>query len=312
MSSSAGPRTASPTASCSICGGDRVLNPRLTLIYEDSAARATLSGGNWAQGSLRLANVQTPYFAEVARSASTQAADTQFTVDFGVYTAIAGIALGGCQVTSVARYRVRAFYDDASSVVVYDSGLQDFPSTRVDQELLDWEDPGFWEGRSRDFDDRRKGALLLHIPPAPVLARVWRIEIIDPSNPTGFIDIGRLIMGRLWQPDINFTYDGNSLDFEALTDVEESRSGVKFFNARNLRRSFSFGFDTLSEQAAMREIYRIVTTSGVHNQVVVIPDPTDADNVQRDVFIGTIGTLPSLRRSAFHRVATSFKINEAL
>ena len=62
----------------------------------------------------------------------------------------------------------------------------------------------------------------------------------------------------------------------------------------------------------MREIYRIVTTSGVHNQVVVIPDPTDADNVQRDVFIGTIGTLPSLRRSAFHRVATSFKINEAL
>ena len=288
------------------------MNPRLALIYEDAAARATLSGGGWAPGSLRLANLQTPYLAETARSNTSDPSDTQFDVDFGVYTTIAGIALGGCQVTSVARYRVRAFYDDASSQIVYDSGLQDFPSTRVDQELLDWEDPGFWEGRSRDFDDRRKGALLLHIPPAPVLARVWRVEIIDPGNPAGFVDVARLIMGRLWQPDLNFTYDGNSLDFQALTDVEESRSGTRFYNARNLRRSFTFGFDALPEEATLRDIYRIVTASGVHNQVVVVPDPTDTDNVQRDVFIGTIAVLPSLRRSTFRRVATSFKIDEAL
>ncbi|KQQ13277.1 hypothetical protein ASF53_13970 [Methylobacterium sp. Leaf123] len=65
-------------------------------------------------------------------------------------------------------------------------------------------------------------------------------------------------------------------------------------------------------QAALREIYRIVTTSGIHNQVVVIPDPTDTESVQRDVFIGTIGALPSLRRSTFRRIATSFKIKEAL
>lgn len=284
----------------------------LALLYEDVAARGVLSGGNWLPGSLRLANLQTPYLAEIARSASAAPADTQFDIDLGAPASIGGIAMGACRVTPFARYRIRAFYSDTSGPAFYDTGEVAFPGTRVDPQLLDWQDPGFWEGISQEFDDPRKGSLFLHIPPQPVLARIWRIEIIDPDHPAGRIDIGRLMMGRVWQPAYNYTYDNNSLDFEALTDVEESRSGTRFYNARNLRRVFSFGFDYLPEVETLRDVYRIATRSGIHNQVVVVPDPTDAANFQRDAFIGTLSVPPSLRRSAFRHVSTSYKIEEVL
>ncbi|MGA4552387.1 hypothetical protein [Methylorubrum aminovorans] len=284
----------------------------LALIYEDMAARATLSGGGWQPGSLKLANLRTPYLAEIARSSNASPANSQFDVDLGAYRTIGGIALGGCQVTPFAQYRLRAFINDASGPVGYDTGVIPFPGTRVDQQLLDWEDPGFWEGVSQEFDDRRKGSLLLHIPPESITARVWRVEIIDPGHPANRIDIGRLIMGRLWQPAFNYTYDNNSLDFEALTDVEESRTGTRFYNARNLRRIFSFGFDFLPEADTLRDVYRIATRSGIHNQVVVAPDPSDITNFQRDAFIGTLSVPPSLRRAAFQRVSTSYKIEEVL
>jgi len=284
----------------------------LALIYEDAAAQGTLSGGRWQAGSLRLSNLQTPYLAEIARSVSAAPPDTYVDVDLGAYTAISGIALGSCRVTTLAKFRVRAFATDFASPVIYDTGPADFPGSRVDPDLLGWEDIGFWEGLSQDFDDRGKGSLLLHFLPGPITARAWRIEIIDPSHPAGHIDIGRLIMGRVWQPATNFTYDSNGLDFEALTDVEESRSGTRFYNARNLRRAFSFGFDYLPEAETFRDVYRIVTRSGIHNQVVVAPNPSDPGTYQRDAFIGTLGVLPSLRRPVFQRAATSFKIEEVL
>lgn len=284
----------------------------LALIYEDVAARGVVSGGGWQPGSLRLSNLLTPYLAEIARSNSTAPSDTHFTIDLGVYSPIAGIALGNCGVTPFARYRIRAFVSDEASPTIYDTGEIGFPVTRIDGSLLAWEDPGLWEGVTQEFDDRRKGSLLLHFLAEPVVARVWRIEIIDPNNANGHLDIARLIMGRLWQPEINDTYGGNSLEFNALTDVEESRSGTRFYNARNIRRVFSFSYDYLPEDTAYRDIYRIATVSGISNQVVVVPNPADVSAVQREAFIGTLGTPPSLRRPVFGCASTSFKVEEVL
>ena len=284
----------------------------LALVYEDVAARGTLSGGDWQPGSLRLANLQTPYLAEIARSTSAAPSASQFDVDLGRSVVIGGIALGACRVTPFAQYRIRAFLNDASGPTVYDTGVLPFPGTRVDPALLEWEDPGFWEGVSQEFDDPHKGSLLLNIPPDGVAARIWRIEIIDPDHPAGRIDIGRLIMGRVWRPSTNYTFNGNSLDFEALTDVEESRGGTRFYNPRNLRRVFSFAFDYLPQVETLRDVYRIATRSGIHNQVGVVPGPSDTAKFQRDAFSGTLSVPPSLRRAAFQQVSTNYKVEEVL
>lgn len=284
----------------------------LTLIYDNFADAAALSGGQWQTGSLRLDNLRTPYFAEVARSASTDPAATRFNVDLAGLPAVGGIAVGPCSVSAYAQVRVRAYFDGSRTQLAYDSGFVGLPGSQVDQDLLAWEDPGFWEGISADFNDLGKGSIFFHLPPTPVTAQAWTVEIDDRSNIDGHIDIGRLFMGRVWQPTSNYGYDNNSLDFDSLTDVEESRSGVRFFNARNIRRSLSFTFDYLPDAATFRDVYRIATHAGTHNQVAVIPDPDDLDSYQREAFIGTLGQPPSLRRPAFGFAATAFKIEESL
>lgn len=281
----------------------------LALIYENYADRGTLSGGSWQTGSLKLSNLLTPYLAQVARSMSTAEADTQFSIDFGQPYIIGGIALGPCNVRPDALCRYRAYDDNG---LVYDSELLPFPGSTVESANLEWEDSGFWEGTSREFDDLSKGIYLIHLPPRPLACERITVEIMDAGNPAGFLDIGRLICGKAWSPKYNYGYEGNSLDFEDLTNREEGSSGARFYNPRPMRRSFSFSFEYLPEAQTFQDIYRIVSRSGTHRQVVVIPNPSDPDSFAREAFIGTLGTLPSLRRPTFQGIATAFKIEEVL
>jgi hypothetical protein len=112
-----------------------------------SSTATTIGGISWA-------NLQTPYLAEVARSTSAAEADTQFTIDFGAPYIISGICFGPCNVRPDALCRYRAYDDNG---LVYDSGLLQFPGSTVDSANLEWEDAGFWEGTSREFDDLFKG-----------------------------------------------------------------------------------------------------------------------------------------------------------
>ncbi|XYD07423.1 hypothetical protein R1A27_20145 [Methylobacterium sp. NMS12] len=281
----------------------------LALIYENYADRGALSGGSWQAGSLRLANLQTPYLAEVARSTSTAEAATQFTVDFGQPYIIGGIAFGPCNVRPDALCRYR-FYDDNG--LVYDSLLLPFPGSTVESANLEWEDSGFWEGTTREFDDLFKGIYLISVLSVPMSCERITVEIFDAGNPDGFIEIGRLICGKVWSPSTNYGPDGHSHDLDDLTDREEGRSGARFYNPRPMRRLFSFSFDYLPEAETFRDVYRIATRSGTHRQVVVIPNPADPDSYVREAFVGTLGTPPSLRRPSAGEAATAFKIEEVL
>lgn len=284
----------------------------LAIIYRNFADLGSLSGGNWLPGSLRLDNLQTPYLAEVARSADTAPASTRLDADLGRVASIGGIAFGPTTARTSATFRVRAWYDAGHTSPLYDSGVIAFPGVAVDSLELEWEEDGFWAGISDEVEDQGKGITVIHLTGSSVVARYWGVEIFDEGNPAGFIDVGRLIIGSVWQPSFNYSYDGNEFGLDPLTDVEESRSGVRYFNPRNSRRTFSFAFPYLPEDETFDQVYRLATRSGTHNHVVVIPRPGDLGSYQREAFIGTLGMMPSVRRVAHGLASTSFKIEEAL
>lgn len=284
----------------------------LAIIYRNFADLGTLSGGNWQAGSLGLPNLQTPYLAEVARSLDTTPASTRFDADLGRVASIGGIAFGPTTARTTATFRVRAWYDAQHTSPLYDSGVISFPGVSVDSLELEWEEDGFWAGISDEVEDQGKGITVVHLTGAAVVARYWAVEIFDEGNPAGFIEVGRLIIGSVWQPVFNYSYDGNEFGLDPLTDMEEGRSGVRFFNPRNQRRTFSFSFPYLPEDETFGQVYRLATRSGTHNHVVVVPSPDDTGSYQREAFIGTLGVMPSLRRAAPGLASTSFKIEEAL
>jgi hypothetical protein len=297
-------------------GGDALdarLQSNLALLYENRVDYdgVTFSGGSWQTGSLGLANLRTPYLAEVARSMTVAAADTQFVCALPQPYTIGGIALGPTNLTPNALVRFRSYLDAGLTQLIDDSGLMALPSNRVDSLTLPWESPGFWEGISQEFDDTGKGPTVIYVAPVRFVAAYIQVEIFDTANPAGFIDIGRMFASRTWRPTRNYEESGNSLDFEAIMDVEEGRGGTSFFNPRGIRRTFKFGFSYLPD-SEFREIFQIVVRSGIHNQVLVVPNPADPNTYLREAFIGTLSQPPSLRRMAMPNVATDFVVKESL
>lgn len=289
----------------------------LALLYENRVDLdgVLLSGGSWQTGSLGLANLRTPYLAEVARSMSADPADTQFLCNLPRQYSIGGFALGPTNLRPSALLRIRSYADSTLAALVDDSGYIALPSSKVDQLTIAWEDPGFWEGVTQEFDDIGKGigkgATFIYIPTARFVAGAVQVEIFDPGNPTGFFDIGRFFVSRTWRPPYNYDEQGNSLDFEAVTDQEDGRSGTTFFNPRALRRTFKFGFPYLPD-TEYREIYQIAVRSGIHNQIMVVPNPGDPSTYLREAFFGTLGVVPSLRRLSTTNISTEFVARESL
>jgi hypothetical protein len=286
---------------------------QISILYEDYAAYATFSGGNWIDsGSIKIENLRTPYLAEIARSASDDPADTQFIATLLRTQIIGGVALGPVTIRPSALWRVTAYDDDAFETEVYASGLMEAPGTSVESASLDWEDDGFWEGVTKEFDDLFKGIYLIHLPPVSIPAKHWKIEILDQGNPDGYLNIGKLYLGKRWSPAHNFDYGSNALEFEDLTDEEEARNGTKFYHDRNIRRLFSFAFSYLPDVETIRDIYRLATRARRSKQIVVIPFPDQPDTYQREAFIGTLRKLPRLSRAFLDTVNTEFVVEESL
>lgn len=289
----------------------------LALLYENRVDLdgVAFTGGSWQTGSLSLANLRTPYLAEVARSMSTEPADTQFVCALPTAYSIGGVALGPTNLRPTAQVRIRSYLDSGLTQLVDDSGVLMLPSGQVDSLSLEWEDNGFWTGMTQEFDDVGegigKGPSFIFIPLVRFTAQYIKVEIFDRGNPAGFFDIGRLFVSRTWRPTYNYDVDGNSLDFEPVTDQEEGRSGTLFFNARAMRRSFKFGFTYLPD-SEFREIYQIAVRSGIHNQVMVVPNPGDPSTFLREAFFSTLGVVPSLSRRPVSYITTQFAVKESL
>jgi hypothetical protein len=289
----------------------------LALMYENRVDLdgVKLAGGKWQPGTLGLANLRTPYLPEVARTLNTDPADTRFSCTLPKTFSVGGIALGPTNLRATAQLRIRSYQDEGKVTLMDDSGMLSLPTNQVDQLTLAWEDPGFWEGVTQEFDDIGKGigkgATFIYIPKFRFVAGYFEVEIFDKDNPDGYIDVGRFFVSRTWRPPKNYEVESNSLDFEAITDEEVGRSGTLFHNPRALRRTFKFGFSYLPE-TEFREIYQIAVRSGINNQVVVVPNPGDPSTFLREAFIGTLGVPPSLRRMSTPNIATEFVAKESL
>lgn len=289
----------------------------VAVLYENRVDLdgVTLAGGSWQTGSLGLTNLQTPYLGEVARSKTTTPADTQFTVTLPKAYSVGGLAIGPTNMRITGQVRIRSYYDQGKTQLIDDSGLLTLPNNQVDNLTLAWEDNGFWEGVTQEFDDIGKGigkgATFIYIPVNRFTAGYFLVELFDDGNPVGFLEASRVFISRTWRPTYNYDEANNSLDFEAVTDQEEGRSGTIYSNPRAMRRSFKFGFSYLPE-SEFREIYQIIVRSGIHNQVMVVPNPDDPSTFLREAFFGTLSQPPSLRRMASPYIATEFVSKESL
>ena len=284
------------------------------FFYEPFSDFGLFSGGDW-RFSTPLENLIDPDIGRVARSTDAAATSTVIDVDLGRGQLVGGVVAGPINISNGAQWQITAFDDADHATVIYTSGLQTTGGTIVESTDLEWEDPGFWDGNPDYTDDDGLPFYAYHVVASgPILSQYWRVEIIDENNADGYIQIGRLMICRAWQPSHNYDYGDNPISLEPLFDVSESLGGREDYWERGMRRTWRCVFSQLPlpEDELFSDVLRMMLRSGAAGQMFVVPDSDDNVSGRRRSFLCRYKQIPSIQQIMFGLGSTAFDLKEVL
>lgn len=277
------------------------------LGWPNRIEEAVLSGGSW-ESSLPLANVATTRLTQVARTTDDANASTKMLLDLGQARSLRSVAAVNHNCSSAANWRILLGTTSGGSEV-YTSGWIDVWQMSFDNDLLEWETAGWWEGITDD-EYLRAPYMAVHVLDAFYSARYVTIEFDDTSNADGYLQVGRVFVGGGIVPTYNYDYDQSHAWIDPST-IERSDSGSEFAVVRPKLRStqFSLSWLTAAEAEYVHEMQRRLGTTG---DVLYVPDAADADAQQRYGFLGRMQALDRIRHPYVSTRASAFEIVEKL
>jgi hypothetical protein len=165
--------------------------PNMRVISNNVADSATLSAST-TSGALAAANMLNEYKGRVHRATGTS---VTYTLTWTALQSIGAVVLPASNVSAAATIRVRLYSDTAGTTLVADSG------TVLAAPALDLS----WWGGTVNANSFAYGALAKTAVwfSTHVNARRCVIDIVDGSNPAGYIDCARLVVGAYWSPTYN-------------------------------------------------------------------------------------------------------------
>ena len=284
----------------------------LIIGFPNRADESTLSGGSW-ETTLPLNNLKDRRLAKVARTTNDNTASTKFDIDLTRDRAIKLIVLVKHNLSLDATYRIYGSNVSNFATTVYDSGTQEVFESIYDTLNIEWEDDNFWDGKpTQEYLNSMKAASnlsLIHILNSVVSARYWRIEVVDTSNPDGYVEFGRLFLSEQWQVSNNILY-GASLGYGTNTGVESSLDDTEYFDVRKSHRVFNFELESYSYAEGHQKLLEISRQVGIDKEVFVVPDPDDLENMTRRAFLGRLEALNPITYPYYNTNKAAYEVKE--
>ena len=280
------------------------------------AAAVTLSGGSWTT-SLPLTNLQDRRLARVARSADASLTSTQFDVDLGteLYLRVAALP-GSGQLSTASKWRIRGSSDNTfadASLTVFDSGFVDIYPIIYPSGVLNFGDPGWFDGKLAIVDYTNTG---YRVEPQIIIspiatAQYWRVEIDDTANSDGYVDLGRLFLSYAYEPTVNMR-NGFSFGWETSSTVTETDGGASYHNDRPRRRLMEFIIPQLPQNEALVRGFEMLRQLGTSGQLYIVFDADDTEHMGRRAYLGTLADLDPLKFPYNARADQGFAVREEL
>jgi hypothetical protein len=259
---------------------------RIVVLSPYNSDRATIAAST-AVATLPAANVQSQQPKKVWRSSST--AD-YLEITFTAPVAANMLALNGHNLTSAGVFRVRGADTLANTTAApsVDTGWQSvWPAT----------------GKPADAYWPRYLSALLWSNDA--LLQYWRVDIADPAVGQTYVEAGRLVLGRYWQPSINFDLGGTPLAYDQR-DVQVTTDYGEIFTDRRQRsaaRRFALQISAADRREVLDGIAEIQRLRGLWGDVICLLDPAATTDFHRHSMQGVF-TAPQE-----HRIVPQFTAN---
>ena len=264
--------------------------------------------GSWST-TLPLTNIKTRQLSKKARSTNAVNASTKLRFTLDSERIIGSVAIVNHNMQKDATWRYRVYSDSGYSTLVYDSGtinvwpLMPFGS-------YEWEDSRFWDLQISAEEIALFTKTLTYVPDTVASAQYYQIEFFDSTHTDGYVELGRIFVGSIYQPTLNMSL-GASIGDEANTIIDVALSGAEFFDRRTSYRVAQFTLDhlTYNESIINGDIIKI---SGVDAEVVYIYDDNTALDLHRRAFLGRLRALSPISQPYNTRYQTTYEIKELL
>lgn len=235
-----------------------ILSPRESDLAAYNASSAV--------DGLPVTNLQTIQPGRVWRS--TDATPQYVDVAFAAPVAANALAIVGANVTAAGMFRVRGAATEANvtAAPAIDTGWRSMWPATVKPAAPDW--PAHTSLLRWSNDN---------------VFQYWRVEIADGGAVLSYLEAGRLVLGRAWQPTTNFDLGGTPLGF-APADVQQQTPWGRTFTDRrtpSAPRLFEVAIYAADKREAFDGIAEIQRLRGLWGDVICALDPGDSTDFHR-------------------------------
>lgn len=283
----------------------------MMLAWPNRFDGAALDQGDWV-ATMPLDNLLDRVLAIRARSLTPDYAHFRATLvtDYEVRA----ISLANHNLSPTATYRVTCGYDATFATWSYDSGwLNVWPADLAMGEwtMLEWEDDRFWSGTygGEAIEGYRAGTVLLL--DRPVRGKYWHIQIQDAGNYDGYIELGRVFLGPVWQPVYNVSY-GSGITWNSRTEVAESRSGSEYFDIKAAFRTFRGAVEHMAIDEAYSQALEAQRRMDVHGEMLFVYNPSDTVHMIQRSMLCRFRQLTALEHPNYDRYRMAIELKEIL
>lgn len=271
------------------------------IIHDNAADRAVLGVSSSASAALGAANLKTDRKGEIWRASATQGT---ITATWASAETLGGVMLPYTNLGPGSTIRVKGYTNAGDALPAYDSGaVLGCPPLPADQP-----------------DTRAQAAgVNSYAYTGAACARLWfpnitvrKLEVIvsDPTNPSGYIEIGRLVCGRYWEGQKNADYGAGVTPVDR-TELVRNDGGDLVPDIGTQHRKLTFALSNLT-RPDRNVLWNVLAGNGKRVPIFVSLFPEDADVglEQQHQLYGRLVTSPAMSMPSFLQYASSLEIEE--
>lgn len=117
----------------------------------------------------------------------------------------------------------------------------------------------------------------------PIALQYWRLDIADAGNAAGYLEAGRLVIGKSWQPAFNFDGTGSPIAFDTMDTQTKTAFGYLYTSRgpQSPARMFNLQISGTDQRDVLDGISEIQRLRGNWGDVICCLDPTATTDFHR-------------------------------